>query len=130
MPASAHAKSHTCTSDTINATVNEDGSLHVVDARTYEFDGRYTLTAAVLDPPPGGTAIVNGVLVIDENGVTTQLVEVPFQGSWRTAGGPPSGYYSIDVAERAVYAFSTTEDERKTFVFDYTYTAPSIAMTM
>ena len=122
MPASAHAKSHACTSDTINATVNEDGSLHVVDARTYEFDGRYTLTAAVLDPPPGGTAIVNGVSVIDENGVTTQLVEVPFQGSWRTAGGPPSGYYSIDVVERTVYAFSTTEDERKTFVFDYTYT--------
>ena len=122
MPVSAHAKSHACTSDTINATVNEDGSLHVIDARTYSFDGRYTLTAAVLDPPPGGTGIVNGVSVVDENGVTTQLVEVPFQGSWRTAGGPPSGYYSIDVAERTVYAFSTTEDERKTFVFDYTYT--------
>lgn len=121
-PASAHAKSHTCTSDTIEATVGEDGSLHVVDARTYEFEGRYTLTGAVLDPPPGGEVIVNGVSVIDENGVTTQLVEVPFQGSWRTAGGPPSGYFAIDAIENTVYAFSTTEDERKTFVFDFTYT--------
>ena len=122
VPASAHAKSHECTSDTIEATVGEDGSLHVVDARTYEFEGRYTLTGAVLDPPPGGAAIVNGVSVIDENGVTTQLVEVPFQGSWRTAGGPASGHYSVDVAENTVYAFSTTEDAKKTFVFDFTYT--------
>ena len=123
VPASAHAsKSHECTSDTINATVVTDGSLRVIDARTYSFEGRYTLTAAVLDPPPGGAAIVNGVSVIDENGVTTQLVEVPFQGSWRTAGGPASGHYSVDVAENTVYAFSTTEDAKKTFVFDFTYT--------
>ena len=123
VPASAHAsKSHECTSDTINATVVTDGSLRVIDARTYSFEGRYTLTAAVLDPPSAGAVIVNGVSVIDENGVTTQLVEVPFQGSWRTAGGPASGHYSVDVAENTVYAFSTTEDAKKTFVFDFTYT--------
>ena len=122
VPASAYAKSHECMSDTINATVATDGSLRVIDARTYSFEGRYTLTAAVLDPPPGGMVIVNGVSVIDENGVTTQLVEVPFQGSWRTAGGPASGHYSVDVAENTVYAFSTTEDAKKTFVFDFTYT--------
>ena len=121
-PTAAHAKSHECMSDTINATVATDGSLRVIDARTYSFEGRYTLTAAVLDPPPGGMVIVNGVSVIDENGVTTQLVEVPFQGSWRTAGGPASGHYSVDVAENTVYAFSTTEDAKKTFVFDFTYT--------
>lgn len=114
VPVSAHAsKSHECTSDTINATVATDGSLRVIDARTYSFEGRYTLTAAVLDPPPGGAAIVNGVSVIDENGVTTQLVEVPFQGSWRTAGGPASGHYSVDVAENTVYAFSMTKTRRR-----------------
>ena len=36
VPVSAHAsKSHECTSDTINATVATDGSLRVIDARTY-----------------------------------------------------------------------------------------------
>lgn len=116
------AKGHECTSDTIHATVRGDGSVHVVDARTYEFEGRYTLTAAVLDPPPGGQVIVNGVSVIDDNGVTTSLAEVPFQGSWRTAGGPASGHYAVDLVNDTVYAFSTTEDAKKTFVFDYTYT--------
>lgn len=119
---SGSGKSHECTRDVIDATVSENGSLHVIDARTYEFTGTYTLTAAVLDPPSGGEAIVNGVSVTDENGVTAQLVEVPFVSSWRTAGGPPSGCYAIDTARDTVYAFSTTSDSTKTFTFDYTYT--------
>lgn len=122
-PAIAHAdKSHECVSDVIDATVAEDGSLHVLDARTYEFEGTYTLTAAVLDPPPGGQAIVHGVSVIDERGTRTTLAEVPFQAVWRRSGGSASGSYAIDVANNTVYAFSTTSDARKTFVFDFTYT--------
>lgn len=121
-PSSSDGKSHSCTSDAIEATVTEDGSLNVVDARTYEFEGSYTLTAAVLDPPSGGEAIVNGVSVIDESGTKTELIEVPFQSSWRNAGGPPSGYYAVDSIYDTVYAFSSTSDASKTFVFDYTYT--------
>ncbi len=115
-------KAHSCTKDEMTAAVSTDGSVHVVDSRTYKFKGKYTLTAAVLDPPDNGEAIVNSVSVIDGNGNRSTLEEVPFQTGWRTSGGPSSGHYAIDKAQNTVYAFSTTEDADKTFVFDYTYT--------
>lgn len=115
-------KKHECTTDNIQVSVQQDGSLHVVDARSYHFTGTYTLTAAVLDPPSGGSVIVNGVSVTDASGTTTALTEVPFQNGWRSAGGPPSGNFAIDKKNNAIYAFSTTTDADKTFTFDYTYT--------
>lgn len=115
-------KSHKCVSDTMTAEVSVDGSLHVVDSRTYNFTGSWTLTADDLEAPANGETIVNGVSVTDANGVTTTLEEVPFQTSWRTAGGPPSGHYAVDTARETIYAFSSTTDADKTFTFDYTYT--------
>lgn len=115
-------KKHECTADTIQASVQQDGSLHVVDARSYHFTGTYSLTAAVLDPPSGGSAVVNGVSVTDASGATTALTEVPFQASWRTSGGPPSGNYAVDTQKNTIYAFSTTTNADKTFTFDYSYT--------
>ena len=115
-------KDHACRADDMSVVVNEDGSIHVTDARTYEFVGSYSLTAAVLDPPKNGEMIVEDVRVIDNYGITTHLEEVPFQTRWRNAGGPSSGHYAIDEANDAIYAFSSTHDTVKTFVFEYTYT--------
>lgn len=115
-------KSHECISDTVDASVAEDGSLHVVDAREYQFTGTYSLTAAILDPPGSGAAIVNGVSVIDADGTRASLTEVPFDTLWRTTGGPGNGYYSYDSEKKTLYAFSKTSNATKTFVFDYTYT--------
>lgn len=115
-------KSHECISDTVDASVAEDGSLHVVDAREYQFTGTYSLTAAILDPPESGAAIVNGVSVIDADGTRASLTEVPFDTLWRTTGGPGNGYYSYDSEKKTLYAFSKTSNATKTFVFDYTYT--------
>ncbi|MGI6033976.1 MAG: DUF2207 family protein [Coriobacteriales bacterium] len=122
LPQPAWAKSHSCTKDVIEATVNTDGSLHVVDSRTYSFEGSYTLTAAVLSPPNNGTYKVNGVSVIDSSGNKTALKKVKFQRAWRQKGGPASERYAIDTAQSTVYAFSDTTDDEKTFVFDYVYT--------
>lgn len=115
-------KSHECISDTVDASVAEDGSLHVVDAREYQFTGTYSLTAAILDPPESGAAVVNGVSVIDADGTRASLTEVPFDTLWRTTGGPGNGYYSYDSEKKTLYAFSKTSNATKTFVFDYTYT--------
>lgn len=115
-------KHHECVSDSIQATLADDGSLHVVDSRTYSFKGSYTLTAAVLDPPSSGAVKVNDVSVVEADGTETELDEVSFEEEWRYDGGPDSGSYALDVDRNAIYAFSDSEDETKTFVFDYTYT--------
>ena len=119
---SGSSKSHECTADHIDATVTEDGKLHVVEARTYKFKGSYTLSAIQLDPPYYGSVKPNGVSVVDEDGQRTELVEVPFESEWRYSGGPRSGSWSYDESYETIYAFSTTRDASKTFVFDYTYT--------
>ena len=118
---SSSDKTQTCVQDDITASVQNDGSLHVVDARTYEFTGQWSLTAAVLDPPENGDVTVSGVSVTDSNGTVTKLSEVPFQTSWRTSGGPASGSYSIDTEQNTVYAFSSTKNATKTFTFDCTF---------
>lgn len=118
---SASGKSHECTGDSIEATVSDDGSLVVVEARTYSFTGSYELSAIQLDPPEGGSVKVKGVAVIDEGGTRTKLSKTDFQESWREYGGPGDGYWAYDSEEGVLYAFSDTQDETKTFVFSYTY---------
>ncbi len=119
---SSVGKNHRCISDEIDATVAKDGSLHVVDSRTYDFSGTYTLSAIELDPPLRGEEKVHGVSVIEEDGTRTELKKTEFKTQWRTTGGPASGHYAYDEAYETIYAFSTTTDAKKTFVFDYTYT--------
>lgn len=114
-------KSHKCTADHIEATIAADSTLHVVESRTYEFKGEYTLSAIQLDPPYYGSVAVNAVSVIDEAGRESALKEVAFDEEWRYRGGPPSGCWSYDEDQETIYAFSTTEDASKTFVFDYSY---------
>ncbi|MGI6590457.1 MAG: DUF2207 family protein [Eggerthellaceae bacterium] len=115
-------KSQTCTSDTITATVEEDGSLHVVEERSYHFAGSWELTAEQFDPPDKGQVKVNGVSIIDASGNKRTLKSHYFDSDWRDSGGPSSECYAFDDEENTVYAFSDSENEDKTFVFDYTYT--------
>lgn len=118
---SAPGKHHECISDRITASVDELGTLHVRDERSYSFTGSYTLSAAVLDPPDGGKAKVEGVSVI-EDGVTTPLGKVKWNDDWRDEGGPADNHYAYDAEEKTIYAFSASKDVEKTFVFEYSYT--------
>lgn len=113
---------HRCLCNTVDATVSSDGSLHVVDAREYEFAGTYTLTAKKLDPPAGSEVILHGVSVIDSKGKKTALKQTEFVPTWRDSGGPESGHFAYDDVDSTIYAFSTTKDSTKTFIFDFSYT--------
>lgn len=115
-------KSHTCTSDTVTATLQSNGDLHVVESRSYHFTGSWELTAEKLDPPKNGIVKVNGVSVIDASGNKRALRSQFFNTDWRDSGGPIGECYAVDSEENTVYAFSHSTNEDKTFIFDYTYT--------
>ena len=118
----APAKSREVISERIDVQLADDGTLHVTDARTYRFNGSFTLVGEILDPSPTGAYKVNGVSVVDANGTETQLELVEFEESWRRAGGAGDGHYALDEKEDSIYAFTDSSDEEKTIVFDYEYT--------
>ena len=109
-----------CTQDDMDITIDQDGTMDVVDARTYTFHGAYTLIGYRLDAPYWGQSEPDGVSVI-EDGVRTDLQYVPFDTDWRTEGGPGDGYWAYDETRESIYAFSDSDDTTKTYEFRFAY---------
>lgn len=129
LPGSAFAKSYTMPQTDITATVNADGSLHVVEERTFDFSGEFTAVWFTIDPPYGGELRVNGVSLsdandMDQNGnvLSTPLKSVGFDLGWRYEGGPGTTCYSVDSPKDTVYVFFDVADETRTVTVDYTVT--------
>lgn len=120
-PMQAQAKSYECNSINIDASVQTDGSLVVSEARTFDFDGSFSLVGVILDPPADGEAVVKNVAV-EAEGETTKLKQIAFEELWRTEGGPGAGYYSIDEPYNTVYCFSKYRDCVATVTVKYEYT--------
>ena len=124
-PARAYAKSYTMPQVDITAEVQSDGSLHVVEQRTFDFDGSFTAvwwTHGAL--PENGALQVNGVSIADlgesgsaESAELQSISETPFNLDWRTAGGPGDTSYSVEEIAAAsgldkkpnLYSFSSSE---------------------
>lgn len=126
-PAQAHAKSYTCPKVDISANVSTDGSLDVVEQRTFDFDGSFTAVWWTFDSvPDNGSLKVNGVSLtkVDADGMptgeTVQLGETSFNLDWRDAGGPGTDSYSVDSPKNSVYVFFHASDERMVITLDYT----------
>lgn len=129
VPSVAHAKSYSMPQTDIVATVNADGSLHVVEQRTFDFSGDFTAVWFTIDPPYNGELKINGVSMsdgsdVDQNGnvVSTPLKSVGFNLDWRTEGGPGTTCYSFDSPKNTVYVFFNVVDESRTITVDYTVT--------
>ena len=127
-PARAEAKSYAMPSVDIQAQVETDGSLHVVEQRVFDFDGDFTaLWWNLGDNLPTGASIqVNGVRMglLDAEGALvgewTTLGSVPFVLSWRDEGGPGVDAYSFDEPQNTVYVFFNQSDTRMMVELDYT----------
>ena len=127
-PARAYAKSYTMPQVDITAEVQSDGSLHVVEQRTFDFDGSFTAvwwTHGAL--PENGALQVNGVSIADlgesgsaESAELQSISETPFNLDWRTAGGPGDTSYSVDAVENTTYVFFHATDTRLLVQYDYT----------
>lgn len=118
----ALAKDYSLTRTEITANVNADASMNVVQSRTFEFDGTFSLMMVPLGTDM--TFEVNGVtlgLNTKTSGEGSTLEEVPFQTSWRTSGGPNKSCYSIDEANGTVYVFTDSSASTQTVTLNYVY---------
>lgn len=126
-PRQALAEEYSMPQVDIDATVGADGSLHVVEERTFAFSGGYSAAWFSLDLPYNGSLRVNGVWMgdpddIDMNGnvISTPLKRVSFDLDWREGGGPGVSSYAVDMPRDTVYVFFNSSDEECTITLDYT----------
>ena len=128
LPAHADAKSYSMPKVDIKAQVETDGSLHVVEQRTFDFNGDFTAIWWDLSGnfPPNVEIKINGVRTGAVNGDGAiagdwkTLPSTPFVLDWRDAGGPGGEAYSFDQPQDTVYVFFNESDSRMMIELDYT----------
>jgi uncharacterized membrane protein len=128
VPARAYAKSYDMPKVSIKADAQSDGSLHVVEQRTFDFSGSYSAVWWVLDTPANGSLKVNGVQMgqtSQGDDGSVQLTDLPstaFNLKWRDEGGPGTDSYSVDDGKNTVYVFFNADDSHMVVQLDYTIT--------
>ena len=127
-PQQAFAKSYSMPQTTINAEVQQNGDLHVVEQRQFEFDGTYAAVWWEFTGLPSGADVkVNSVSMadVDGNGSFAEsdlkgLSSTPFQVKWRDEGGPGNVSYSMDEGKETLYVFFNESNSRIVVQLDYT----------
>ena len=120
-PSYAFAKSYTMPKVDIVANVGTDGSLNVVEQRTFDFSGDFSAVWWEFDGLPANASLqINAVSLTTAYGETTRLPEESFVLSWRDSGGPSKDAYSVDTPKDTVYVFFSAHDEQLTIALDYT----------
>ena len=127
-PAPALAKSYSMPEVRIEATVNTDGSLHVVEQRIFDFSGSFTCVWWEFNKLYSPRELqVNGVSLAlgmdspeNASSASASLDEVPFNKLWRSEGGPGFASYSVDIAYDGVYVFFEASDTLMQVTLDYT----------
>lgn len=122
-PAQAEAKSYTMPKVTISADAATDGSLNVIEDRSFKLDGEFTAVWWTFTGLPADASLqINNVYLTYSNrsAEIITLDEASFNLSWRTSGGPGRDSYSFDSPKNTVYAFFDAADEIVDVKLDYT----------
>ncbi len=126
-PGTAVAKSYTCPKVDITANASTDGTLNVVENRSFAFDGSYTAIWWNFENLPSNARIqINsvGVTRVNDDGTAkgpmVQLPSTSFVLSWRDSGGPAKDAFSFDSPKNTVYAFFKSNNEKVVVTLDYT----------
>lgn len=128
LPDQALAKSYRMPQVDIQAQVQPDGSLHVVEKRSFRFDGSFSALWWQLGSnlPTNSQVSIQGVRLEDDanasSPIQTQLQSIPFQNSWRDAGGPGEPAYSFDGDQGTLYVFLQNPGSQETVTLSYTIT--------
>lgn len=108
----------------INAVIQTDGSLHVVERRLLSLEPGQTKICWKTDAP-GGSIDVTGVSIaplssLDQSSVDfSSLSKVVFNVGWRQKGGPEGDAFSFDVEKDHTYAFFGVDSDFVLLQFEY-----------
>lgn len=131
-PKAALAKSYAMPTVEIHAEVNADGSLDVVEQRTFDFNGEFSCvwwdfngiySPRILRPNSVAVDFPDRMLEATASGNSATdsiLQEVPFDSYWRSEGGPGKQAYSFDETYNSVYVFFDARNEQMVVTLDYT----------
>ncbi|HIT45561.1 MAG TPA: DUF2207 domain-containing protein [Candidatus Aphodovivens excrementavium] len=126
-PSHAYASSYEMPKVAISAQAETDGSLHVIEQRTFAFDGDFSAVWWTFSGlPSNAEVVINSVRMVSVGddgealGYPQVLNSVPFVLSWRDEGGPGHDAYSFDQARDTVYVFFDASDEQRLIELDYT----------
>lgn len=127
IPSKAYAKSYDMPEVTIDAQIESNGDLQVVEQRQFDFTGDFSAVWWNYSSLPSGAKLsINGMRMahVDDSGAVVDdwvnLPSVPFQMDWREEGGPSKTAYSYDAPQKTVYAFFDESDSRVVFEVSYT----------
>ncbi len=119
----AYAKSYECPQVDIQAEMKSDATLHVVEERTFDFEGSFTAIWWELGEqlPSNASVEIYSIVVFDASGERVGVLapDIEFQPRWRSTGGPSVPAWSFDEEENTVYAFGDFSDEALTFRLEY-----------
>ncbi len=126
-PDQALAKSYSMPKVDIQAQLETDGSLHVVEQRTFEFNGDYSKIWWSFSQLPSTASVkVNGVRLVKLNsdgspsGDVSAIPSVSFDLKWRESDGPGVSSYSLDDPKNTVYVFFGNAPTNVIVELDYT----------
>ena len=125
-PHQAYADSYEMPKVIISAAAQTDGSLHVIESRTFVFEGTCTkMKWAFEDLSDEAKLIINGVRITrpSETGgdaLSEDLQSVPFRSQWRDDESPDGSVYAFDTSYDTAYVFFSAADETLTITLDYT----------
>lgn len=124
LPQTAFAKDYSMPAVDIQATVGADGTLHVIEERTFDFDGSFSCVWwEFSNLEKGMILLVNGVDISfpqQSSSDFEKLPSVPFDTYWRNAGGPGVQSYSVDTPKNSVYVFFDASNTEMVVRLDYT----------
>lgn len=123
-PAHADDRSYSIDHVQIDATVDEDGTLHVSETRTYNFHGQFNgVYQSIATIPDGSTLQLRGAQVrcgIDEE---LDLPYIPFKDDYGSnPAGAPTGQYSYDEDYSRFYVFQRMSDAKCDITVNYSIT--------
>lgn len=126
-PGQAFAKSYDMPKVDITAQAQTDGSLHVVEQRTFDFSGDFSAVWWTFDGLPSNAELkINSVRMaqVDATGSVVgewkTMPSTPFVLSWRDSGGPGTDAYSFDAPKNTLYAFFNASSDKRIIELDYT----------